>query len=171
MKKLFYPLLLLVWIFVPHLNVQAQQADTNEELRRCALIDEEIARYRCYDRVLRPGESNAPATSAPTTPAPAATPAPVIAPAETERDRFGVKERRPSEPGFIDVVIVKLGESLLGRMLYYTEDGQVWQQTDNKKTPIYRKTPFAARIKRGTMDSFFVKPDYGGFSVRVHRKK
>ncbi len=170
MKKLFYPLLLLVWFFVPHLNVQAQQVDTNEELRRCALIDDEIERYRCYDRVLRPGESNAPPATTPTTPAPATTPAPVIAPAETERDRFGVKERRPTEPDSIDVVIVKLGESLLGRMLYYTEDGQIWQQTDNKKTPIYRKTPFAARIKRGTMDSFFVKPEYGGFSVRVHRK-
>lgn len=171
MKKLFYPLLILVWFIVVPLNAEAQQADTNEDLRRCALIDDETERFRCYDRVLRPGESNAPPPSPQSTPAPASTPAPVIEPVDTERERFGVKERRPSEPDSIDVVIVKLGESLLGRMLYYTEDGQVWQQTDNKKTPIYRKTPFAARIKRGTMDSFFVKPDYGGFSVRVHRKK
>ena len=160
---------LIVWLLTPHTALLAQDDNVNEQLRQCGLIDDEIERYNCYDRVLRPGDATTP--SQPRSSTPPVQPAPEAQPAESERERFGVKERRPSEPNTINVVIVQIGENALGRLLYYTEDGQVWQQTDNKKAPLYRKTPFEAKIRRGTMDSFFVKPDYGGFSVRVHRKK
>ena len=169
MKIIFYPLALLVWFLTPQTALLAQDDNVNEQLRQCGLIDDEIERYNCYDRVLRPGET--PTPREPRSSTPPAQPAPEAQPADVEREQFGVKERRPSEPDLLNVVIVKIGENALGRLLYYTEDGQIWQQSDNKKTPMYRKTPFAAKIRRGTMDSFFVKPDSGGFSVRVHRKK
>lgn len=103
--------------------------------------------------------------------APEAVAAPLADPAQAERQRFGVKERRPEEPDFIDIVIVSISRTKLGKLVYRTEDGQVWRQSDNRRPPAYRKTPFAARVKKGALGSFFIKPDDGGYAVRVQRQK
>lgn len=193
--KCFVPALLLGGLLAPQVGALAQEPDDNvAQLRRCALIDDESQRHRCYDSVLRPGSSGAPAT-APTTGPAAATEPPVVAtpaiPAavppvavppvavpstkvndavQAGRQRFGVRDIRPEEPDFIDIVIISIGKTKLGKLIYHTQDGQVWLQSDTRRPPAYRKTPFAARINKGSMGSFFIKPDRGGYSVRVQRR-
>lgn len=199
-RKISAAALLLIWLVAPQAAAPAQETESAAELRRCAAIDNTGERHRCYDRVLRPGPVDAPpalptagpaaatptAGQAPATPTVALPPAapppapeitpekaatPPAGPAQAGRRRFGVKDRRPQEPDFIDVVIVLVSKSKIGKMTFRTGDGQVWQQADNRRPPVYRKTPFSARIKKGTLGSFFMKPDKGGYAVRVKRRK
>lgn len=223
MKPWFLATLLMTLMAVPAAAAQTDEADRDAALRRCAQIEIDAERYRCYDRVLRPESAgaSAPATApevvsgttsgenpgaisgaaadaldaesapavapspspSPNSAAPAPTVPAVAAPAGVEeagparpeeREQFGMENRRAERqepPGRISVVIAAIAENPYGRLIFRTEDGQVWQQTDRGRRPPYASTPFAATIERGAMGSFFLKPDSGGYAVRVRRQK
>lgn len=194
--KVMYALLALIMgVFSTTAPAFAQSDESLEELRQCAEIEHDSQRHTCYDRVLRPrpGTSGVdaspvkPLPSSPATPAPvvqpaaAAPPAPVVQPAagappsesDTDRPRktkFGLKDERPEEPDWIDVVVVRARKNAAGKFVFTTQDGQVWLQTDVRR-PVYHGIPFPARIRKASLGSFFIVPGNGDQTVRVRRRK
>ncbi len=111
-----------------------------------------------------PVESEVPLTAAEAEPVNTADPAP-------DAENYGLKEQRPPrEMNTIQVTVTSVRKSLGNRYIFETEDGQVWVQTD-QRTVRYEDTPFRVRIRPASMSSFFLKPESGGVSVRVRRKK
>ncbi|MEX2126149.1 MAG: hypothetical protein WD795_19820 [Woeseia sp.] len=86
--------------------------------------------------------------------------------------RFGLEDmgRDAELAGSIEVVVVEVGKNVYKKLVYTTEDGQVWQQSD-QRSPRYRDLPFRAEIRRAAAGSFFLQPVYGGIAVRVQRKQ
>jgi len=68
------------------------------------------------------------------------------------------------------VVVVSVDSNAYGKLIFTTESGQVWRQTDQNRRR-YRQIPFDAEIRQGAAGSFFIKPLSGGASVRVTRSK
>ena len=68
------------------------------------------------------------------------------------------------------MIVVAVDENAYGKLLFTTESGQVWRQTDQGR-PRYRQIPFEAVIRNGAAGSFFIKPLSGGVAVRVKRSK
>lgn len=86
-------------------------------------------------------------------------------------ERYGLKEQRaPREANTIQVTVTSVRKNLGNRLIFETEDGHIWLQTDQRSVR-YEDTPFTAEIRPASMNSFFLKPDSGGVSVRVRRKK
>jgi len=86
-------------------------------------------------------------------------------------ERYGLKEQRPPrEANTIQVTVTSVRKNFSNRLIFETEDGHVWLQTD-QRTVRYEDTPFKAEIRPASMNSFFLKPDSGGVSVRVRREK
>ena len=86
-------------------------------------------------------------------------------------EEYGLKEQRPPrEANTIQVTVTSVRKNLGNRLIFETEDGHVWLQTD-QRTVRYEDTPFKAEIRPASMSSFFLKPDSGGVSVRVRREK
>ena len=86
-------------------------------------------------------------------------------------EKYGLKEPRPSgEANTIQVTVTSVRKNLGNRLIFETEDGHIWLQTDQRSVR-YEDTPFTAEIRPASMNSFFLKPVSGGVSVRVRRKK
>lgn len=86
-------------------------------------------------------------------------------------ESYGLKEPRPAqEASTLQVTVASVRKNLSNRFIFETEDGQIWLQTDQRRTR-YEDTPFKAEIRPGTMGSFFLKPDSSDVSVRVRREK
>jgi hypothetical protein len=82
---------------------------------------------------------------------------------------FGLKEKRPVvEAHTIRVTVTSVRKSLRNKLIFETEDGQVWQQTD-QRTVRYEDAPFEADIRSGSIGSFFLKPESSSMSIRVRR--
>ncbi len=86
-------------------------------------------------------------------------------------ENYGLKEQRPPrEANTIQVTVTSVSKNLGNRLIFETEEGHVWVQTD-QRTVRYEDTPFKAEIRPASMSSFFLKPASGGASVRVRREK
>lgn len=71
----------------------------------------------------------------------------------------------------IDVAIIAISKNAYGKLVFSTDNGQVWQQID-RRTPRYKELPFDATIRNGGAGSHFIQPrEGGGIAVRVRRKK
>lgn len=90
----------------------------------------------------------------------------------TESEQFGLSERQrnPETLDSVNVVVVSVDSNAYGKLIFTTESGQVWRQTDMNKRR-YRQIPFDAEIRRGASGSFFIRPVTGGASVRVKRSR
>ena len=90
----------------------------------------------------------------------------------SDPQQFGLSETqgKPQPLDSVDVVVVAVDRNAYGKLIYRTEGGQVWRQTDNGR-PRYRQIPFDAEIRDGAAGSFFIKPLSGGVAVRVKRSK
>jgi hypothetical protein len=90
-----------------------------------------------------------------------------------EAQQFGLSEtqKNPEPLDSINVVVVSVDNNAYGKLIFTTERGQVWRQTDQRRPPRYRQMPFDAEIRQGAAGSFFIKPLSGGASVRVTRSK
>jgi hypothetical protein len=86
-------------------------------------------------------------------------------------ENFGLKETRPvGEAMTIRVTVTSVRKSLRNMLIFETENGQVWQQTDQRIVR-YEDAPFVAEIRSASMGSFFLKPESSSMSVRVRRNK
>jgi hypothetical protein len=90
-----------------------------------------------------------------------------------EAQQFGLSEvqKNPEPLDSINVVVVSVDSNAYGKLIFTTESGQVWRQTDQGRPPRYRQIPFGAEIRQGAAGSFFIKPLSGGASIRVKRSK
>jgi hypothetical protein len=90
-----------------------------------------------------------------------------------EAQQFGLSEtqKNPEPLGSINVVVVSVDSNAYGKLIFTTESGQVWRQTDQGRPPRYRQIPFDAEIRQGAVGSFFIRPISGDVSVRVKRSR
>ena len=96
----------------------------------------------------------------------------VTAAETSEAEQFGLSEvQKNAEPlDSVNVVVVFVDSNAYGKLIFTTESGQVWRQSD-QGTRRYRQIPFDAEIRRGAAGSFFLRPLTGGPSIRVKRSK
>lgn len=165
-----------VLLMLPLLAVSAAKDDP---ITRCALAGTEHERILCLEEALRQSNggttigSNAKREPSVDQPMPATRDAAdSVARSELERDQFGLKEESTANDraAAIDVTIVATTKNAYGKSVYITENGQEWQQTDQKTLRI-RELPVAATIRTATAGSFFLRAKEGGVAVRVKRRK
>jgi hypothetical protein len=135
------------------------KADSEDEIARCARISSPGDRILCLEDALRRRDDPPPSTAAE---APAAAPAAEFG--------FDVPQKPPPSPESVRVTVVAVEKNAYGKLRYVTEDGQVWQQND-QRTPQYPYVPFAAEIRTAAAGSFLLQPLDGGIAVRVQRKQ
>lgn len=158
----------------------AQSNDDLENLRRCALIENEAVRHACYDRVLQSDQDDVmpegmelPSLMDESASVPTSRPDQPLAVnsiTETERVRedFGRPVKKKNDPDSIDVTVISARINARGRYIYRTEDGQLWRQIDTTD-PRYHNFPLQARIRKGLMGTFFIKVEGVAGAVRVRR--
>lgn len=162
--------------------------------RECAALSSDVARLACYDALLGGGDSAsdaapqapqgnarpsraaesadaAPATgaerSAPAAPAPRSagrSAEPLAVPATPPRGR----PERPApraEPSAYPVTVVDVPRTR-PEVVFVTEDGDVWVQTDGRRVRV-PDVPFGAEIRPGALGSYFLAPDDGARAIRV----
>jgi hypothetical protein len=171
------------------LRVGAQSA--GDDARACAAITDDTDRLDCYDRVFAAGAA---ATRAPTGPPAAASPAPAspapavetrqrsqpraaVAPAPgppaaaspaASAPRASVIESPELAPEIVPIVVVAIRQLAGNNLVFTTEGGDVWVQTDGRRNQL-PDTPFDAEIRPGAMSSFFLVPKDRARSIRVRR--
>ncbi len=157
---------------VPLLIVASVQADNEDVIARCARIATPDDRILCLENALRgPLPAEATKTAVEVTAEPVDMPQQALPePEPSEVERFGLPEdqRKPDAPASIDVVIVAVSENAYGKLIFTTDSGQVWQQTDSRNAR-YRDLPIDATIRSGVSGSYFIKPRSGGISSRIKR--
>ena len=87
-------------------------------------------------------------------------------------EKFGAVEKKviDDEPDSIDVHVVKVSKDPYGKLVFTTAGGQIWYQTDKRSTR-FREIPFDAIIRTAAAGSFMLRPQSGGVSIRVKRRK
>ena len=164
------------------LAAAAAYGDNEDEIARCARIASTGDRILCLEEALRrasdrknettgKGAAGGPAAGVPVARSGgnvAASPPPAAAADE----RFGLEntEKYAASPDSIEVVVVAAEENVYGKLVYTTQDGQVWRQSD-QRSPRTPELPFDAEIRRAAAGSFFLKPLSGGIAIRVQRRQ
>lgn len=90
--------------------------------------------------------------------------------AETRQFGLSEEQKQPESVDSINVIVAAVDKNAYGKLIFTTESGQVWRQTDQGR-PRYRQIPFDAEIRNGAAGSFFIKPLSGGVAVRVKRSR
>jgi len=152
--------------------------DRTKDYLKCSEIVDLSPRLACYDAVsaaLQQGPQDqvetAPAAEAPAATSPVASADTAESNAEF-RANFGAqhiaREPEQEEPDEIRVLVTSWSTSPLGKMIFTTEDGQIWRQSDSNRV-FPRSEQFSATIKKGMMGSFFLKIDGIRRAIRVKR--
>jgi hypothetical protein len=157
---------------VPLIIVTSVQADNEDAIARCARIATPGDRILCLENALRgplPAEATKTRVDVTTEPVEKSQQA-LPEPEPSEVEQFGLPEeqRKSGLPESIDVVIVAVSENAYGKLIFTTDSGQVWQQTDSRSAR-YRDLPIDATIRSGVSGSYFIKPRSGGISSRIKR--
>jgi hypothetical protein len=157
---------------VPLMIVASVQADNEDVIARCARIATPGDRILCLEDALRgPVPAEAAKSRVDVTTEPVEKPQQTLTePDLSEVEQFGLPEdqRKSDAPASIDVVIVAVSKNAYGKLIFTTDSGQVWQQTDNRSAR-YRDLPVDATIRGGVSGSYFIKPRSGGISSRIKR--
>jgi hypothetical protein len=119
------------------------------------------------------GDADAPAAAVAAPAAVSRDAGPSSAPAaETDAAHFGLppEKTEAARPDEIAVNVTAVSQNAYGKLIFTTEAGQVWVQTDQSRRR-FRDVPFEAEIRAGASGSFFLRQATGGPSVRVRRQK
>ena len=163
-KRTFVALVSLALVTTAH-------AENEEVIARCATTESLAERVLCLEDALRGPQVELVVT---TDNAPAMLADEVMAESSvsenSETEQFGLTEKQlePDPVTSVDVVVVKISKNAYGKMIFTTDDGQVWQQTDQRGAR-YRDLPVDAIIRNGASGSFFIQPQAGGIASRVKR--
>ena len=159
------------------LAAAAAYGDNEDEIARCARIASTGDRILCLEEALRraserknetAGKGAADGPVARSGGSAAASPPPAAAADE----QFGLEntERYAASPDSIEIVVVAVEENVYGKLVFTTQEGQVWRQSD-QRSPRTPELPFDAEIRRAAAGSFFLKPLSGGIAIRVQRRQ
>jgi len=153
--------------------VTTAHAENEEVIARCATTNSLAERVLCLEDALRgpPVELAATIDDAPAILAnEVMTDSAVTENAEAKQ--FGLTEEQLEHDPVtsVDVVVVKISKNAYGKLIFTTDNGQIWQQTDQRSAR-YRDLPVDAIIRSGASGSFFIQPRAGGIASRVKRLK
>lgn len=157
-------------------------AAENDSITRCAASASKDARITCLEDVVRQFEETTRSEVEPAVPDVQQTAQPGMAtsaPHEelsavqsdesaTNKAQFGLANSRPDTPSSIEVVVIAVDQNLYGKLVFKTESGQSWQQTD-QRSPRFRDLPVQAIIRSAASGSFFLQSKDGGIATRVRR--
>jgi len=167
------------------------QSDILLQLEQCGELPNDSERLACYDgltviesetNAAGNVESEAPPPTSATISNEASEPLAIAgsaAPDDTDVPRTStpvpaLREEEPSsaavtegdDPELVSVVSVR--RNLSGLAVFETADGELWVQTDVSSRR-YPPVPFAARIERALLRSYFLRVQDRGFRVRVRQ--
>ena len=165
----------IAFALTPAVTAFAQEVAADNDARACAQIENDAQRLACYDRALR---TSASATQSPvqaSEPAARSVPRATTAPRAADAPIAPTAARGPvagdvadAQPGPAAIVVVAIREMQGQNVMFTTDQGQVWIQTDGRRN-YYPEVPFGAEIRSGTMNSYFLIPNDRGRSIRVRR--
>jgi len=147
----------LVFVFVA--SVASAQTIENS-LAACAVVSDQQQRLECFDALARDvgaspgsralGQSKTPSNSRENV-AP-----PVTSTDESSMALFGLEHKDPNAvgPSELSAVVSGIRKSALGRMTLTLDNGQVWQQKDDKTLILHEGD--AVLIERGFMNAFYL---------------
>ncbi len=164
MKKI----LMLALLASTSLQVHALNTDA---LRACSMIEKDINRLICYDKVMNgqaPVINTLPEKKATTT---ASTSAPQNATVTPPKDNFGLEHKNISDNNKDEIVarISKIKKAPRGELVLTLENNQVWRQIG---TDSYRlKEKDEVIIRRGALNSFMLGMADRNKAIRVKRVK
>lgn len=152
-------------------------ADLLEQLQGCARVQEEQARFACYEALgqeaLRQAPSGEPGTgSAPVVAAPAAV---IAQPGETpssEDTIGGYRFEEPSEDADEDALatrVVECQKSFEGIWYFRLENGQVWKQVD-RQTLNFQACDFPATVANDGL-GYVLRIEGRKGKIRISRRK
>ena len=156
------------------LAVATAQAENEDVIAHCARISSPGDRILCLEDALRSPVQVELAEAQDEVPTDT-----VQAPQETlpetgatKAGQFGLAEeqKNPDPLESVDAVVVAVSQNAYGKLIFTTDNGQVWQQTDQRNAR-YRDLPVDATIRSGASGSFFIQPKAGGIASRVKRIK
>lgn len=159
------------------LATAAAYGGNEDEIVRCARIASTGDRILCLEEALRRASDLK--DEAPSKPGPEETAEArshdredIRAGVANADERFGLEstEKYAGSPDSIEVVVVAADENAYGKLVYTTQDGQVWRQSD-QRSPRTPELPFDAEIRRAAAGSFFLIPLSGGIAIRVQRRQ
>lgn len=137
-------------------------AELPESIARCAEIADNLERLTCYDRQNPPHRS----TAAPTDPA---SEFGVNEELMRKRQAAGAAQPAPKGPERITAKVAKLSASAAGDTLVELDNGQVWQQVQDRIEPIAAPGD-EVTLTRGAFGSYFLISK-SHLSTRVKRVK
>jgi len=178
---------MLLLLFAPPVSAENEAA-----IAHCATVTDADDRIACLESALRgesaespeivPAEEPSPAPNIETPPSQPPAPAPSRPAAEARPpvanpkgapvpEDFGLKEKKPPPKNdAVQVTVTAVTTNLLGKLVFETDNGQVWLQVDQRVVKL-DDAPFTAEIRPATMGSFFLRPDDRGVSIRVRREQ
>ena len=143
-----------VLLVMPALTVA--ENSVNDEIQRCASVDDASTRLACYDSLAGRQES---------TPATVATAAPTNTAAQAPPDELGADALRRREGNVeneapVATRVIRCVKDARKDYTFYLEGGQVWKQVSEKKL-YYRDCDFNVTISR----------DFFGYKMQVEGEK
>jgi hypothetical protein len=155
-------LILAAWMAGAEAAAVAQQG-VPDAFRACAGIASGEARLACYDAASgrTPGAGSAAKADSPAAPALSAT-------VESAAAGFGKAPERRVEPDELKVMIVRVQRRDNGKLLFLSDSGQAWAQTDSTALRNLGDGPWPAVVRKAALGSFLLSLD-GGAAVRVRR--
>ena len=166
-----------IWLVAPA-GAQSD-SETLAELRECAAIDVDRARWNCFDGVFASEAAVASASQAAAAQprqesrtvgrAPVATSAPVAAPQPPARAsrRSPAAAPEPEPESEWIVTVVEMHPRVRGNMRFVTADGEIYTQPYGEPKGRYPDLPFEALVEAGALGGFFIKPLERGPRTRV----
>jgi hypothetical protein len=165
-----------IWLGAP--AAAQSDAETLAELRECAAIEVDRARWNCFDGVFASEAAVATAAQAAAAQplqesrtvgrAPASAPAPVAAAqpgARASRRPAAAPEPEPESEWI--VTVVEMYPRVRGNLRFVTTDGEIYTQPYGEPKGRYPDLPFEALVEAGALGGFFIKPLEGGPRTRV----
>ncbi|WP_394201616.1 hypothetical protein [Shewanella waksmanii] len=163
----------LFCIAASSLLVAQAHAGLEQDLAKCAQLNDKLDRLICYDNlaanIAQSPQSYNQATSAVTTQSTVQTSTPVVATVSAEESFGNVKKANSEEVEQIQLVIKSVAKDPYGALKVTFENGQVWKQSDSKRYKL--KAGEQVTIKKGSFGSYFLGVEHKNATMKVKRIK
>jgi hypothetical protein len=146
----------------------AVEAQTTQDLERCASIEVEEQRLACYDAAVREPSAESTrdgAEAVPPVSVPSRSDSPIAEPDDARSEqRAGRRDRRGREDRPVSVVSV--AENFTGYLVFTLDSGEVLVETSTSRAR-YPDPPFEAVLEPASFGSYFLTPENQTSRIRV----